>query len=131
MSRAHPLSVRLHDLRIEASIWILAALAAPLVMAGGVAILRSFVAPLPGVWAEVQIAHALTALGLGALDVPGWHQPAAFLSAVPGVLGERIADAWRDDFRAIARAGLAGLALVSLAFFVRLAWPALTREKEV
>ena len=131
MSRAHPLAVRLRDLKIEAAFWILAACTAPLAMAGGMAIFLHSHAPLPGVWVEVQIAHALTALGLGALDVPGWHQPAAFLSAVPAVLGEHIADAWRDDFQAIARAGLAGLALVALAFFVRLAWPAIAREKEV
>lgn len=131
MSRAHPLAVRLRDLRIEILLWILAALAAPLAMAGGMAIFLHSAAPLPGIWTEVQAAHFLTMLGLGTLDVPGWHQPAAFLAAVPGVLGERIADAWRDDFRAIARAGLAGLALVSLAFFARLAWPAIAREKEV
>lgn len=131
MSRAHPLAVRLRDLKIEAALWSLAAIAAPLVMAVGMVVFLHSLAPLPGIWIEVQAAHFLAALGLGTLDVPGWHQPAAFLAAVPGVLGERIADAWRDDFRAIARAGLAGLALVSLAFFVRLAWPALTREKEV
>lgn len=131
MSRAHPLTVRLHDLRIEAALWILAALAAPLAMAGGMAIFLYSSAPLRGIWAEVQIAHALSALGLGDLNVPGWHQPAAFLSVLPDVLGEPVAAAWADDFQAITRAGLTGLALISLAFFTRLAWPAIAREKEV
>lgn len=131
MSRAHPLAVRLRDLRIEAALWSLAAIAAPLAMAGGMAVFLYSAAPLPGIWIEVQAAHFLSTLGLGTLDVPGWHQPAAFLAAVPDVLGERIADAWRDDFQAITRAGLAGLALVFLAFFARLSRPALSREKEV
>lgn len=131
MSRAHPLAVRLRDLRIEAALWSLAAIAAPLAMAGGMAIFLYSASPLPGIWVEVQAAHALSALGLGDLNVPGWHQPAAFLSVLPDVLGEPVAAAWADDFQAITRAGLTGLALISLAFFTRLAWPALTREKEV
>lgn len=131
MSRAHPFAVRLRDLRIEVTLWLFAAGSAPLFAAIAAATWLYAAAPLPAIWLDFQLALVLDAAGLGTLDVPGWHQPAAFLAAVPGALGEHVSAAWADDFQLIQSAARAGLALIAGVFFARLAWPALTLKKEI